>query len=384
MDSSMEQGQLFSADSHVNEPPEVWDRIPANLRVRGPHFVQDPPGLKGLYIVFEGHEPDPVGMTFTAGIDKAEGGIRRVIENFKWEDWRGPWDPKARLSDMDRDGVAMEVLYPSMARNLYTLKGDEIPLQMAAIQAYNDWLQGYCRTAPKRLVGLGLLSALDAEWSVQELIRSRKLGHVGALLPSELPAELSYGDTAFDRLWATAQDMGVPIHFHAGIIQGRDRSRLKTVTDVERGLNSMRRAIVEPLTVLTQLIFGGVLERFPQLRVVLAEYDLCWLHPFLTKMDASLRKSESQTRNAAKFSALPSDYVKRQVYATFQEDRIGVLGAEVFDMLENYMWASDYPHGNSTWPYSRAAIKAQFHGLPDQVQRKLTWENAAKLYATVR
>jgi hypothetical protein len=95
------------------------------LRARGPHFVQDPPGLKGLYLVFEGHEPDPVGMTFTAGIDQAEGGIRKVIENFTWENWRGPWDPVARLNDMDRDGVEMEVLYPSMGRNLYTLKGEE-------------------------------------------------------------------------------------------------------------------------------------------------------------------------------------------------------------------------------------------------------------------
>jgi predicted TIM-barrel fold metal-dependent hydrolase len=378
----MEQIRIFSADSHVNEPPDAWDRIPKNLRTRGPHFVQDPPGFKGLYMVFEGHEPDAVGMTFTAGIDKADGGIRKVIENFKWDDWRGPWDPIARLNDMDRDGVEMEVLYPSMARNLYSLKGDEIPLQKAAIVAYNDWLREYCLAAPKRLVGLSLLSALDAEWSEQEFKRCVKLGHNGVLLPSELPVGLSYADPAFDRLWAMAQDSVMPVHFHAGIIQSKDRSRLKEVTDLERGLNSVRRAILEPLTVLTHLIFGGVLERFPGLRIVLAEYDLCWLHPFLTKMDASLRKSESQTRNSAKFSALPSEYIKRQVYATFQEDRIGVLGAEMFDMLDNYMWASDYPHGNSTWPRSREAIRTQFAGLPNHIKSKLTWDNAARLYGT--
>jgi uncharacterized protein len=276
----------------------------------------------------------------------------------------------------------MEVLYPSMARNLYTLRGDEIPLQKAAIEAYNDWLRDYCRSAPKRLVSLCLLSALDAEWSVQELARSVKLGHKGALLPSDLPTGLSYADPAFERLWSTAHDMDVPVHFHAGIIQGKDRSRLKQVADLERGVNSVRRAILEPLTVLTHLIFGGVLERYPRLRIVFAEYDLCWLHPFLTKMDASLRKSESQTRNSAKFSALPSEYIKRQVYATFQEDRIGVIGAEVFAMLDNYMWASDYPHGNSTWPHSREAIRDQFEGIPNHIQRKLTWENAARFYRT--
>ena len=376
----MEQARFFSADSHVNEPPEAWNRIPQNLRVRGPHFVQDPPGLKGLYIVFEGHEPDPVGMTFTAGADKEEGGIRNVIENFTWDQWRGPWDPVARLGDMDRDGVKMEVLYPSMGRNLYSLKGGELPLQKAGLEAYNDWMLDYCRTAPDRLIGICLLSALDVDWSVQELNRCIKLGHKGALLPSELPDGDSYAEPRFNRLWESAQDLGVPIHFHAGVIQGKDRSRLKEVSKLERGCNSVRRAILEPLTVVTHLIFGGVLERYSRLRIVLAEYDICWVHPFMTKMDASWMKGRSQTRNLSKLSLLPSELLRRQVYITFQEDRIGVLGADVFAMADKYMWASDYPHGNSTWPRSREAVRVQFEGCPPEMVRKLTWENAARLY----
>jgi predicted TIM-barrel fold metal-dependent hydrolase len=331
-------------------------------------------------MVFEGHEPDPVGMTFTAGIDKAGGGIRKVIENFTWENWRGPWDPVARLSDMDRDGVEMEILYPSMGRNLYTLKDEETPLQKAGLYAYNEWLRDYCRAAPKRLIGLGLLSALDIDWSIGELQRCAKLGHKGVLLPSALPEGQSYAAPEFDRLWTVAQDVGFAIHFHASIIQGRDRSRLSIVSDLERGANSVKRAILEPLNLVTHLVFGAVLERFPRLKIVLAEYDLCWLYPFLSKMDASLKKSESQTRNAAKFSALPSEYIRRQVYATFQEDRIGVLGADIFGMADNFMWASDYPHGNSTWPRSREAVTAQFEGLPVGLEKRLTWENAARFY----
>jgi uncharacterized protein len=138
-------------------------------------------------MVFDGHDPDPVGMTFTAGVEKEHGGIRRVIENFRWEDWRGPWDPVARLSDMERDGVTAEVLYPSLARNFYTLKGDEVPLQKAGLKAYNHWIVEYCGTAPKKLISLGLLSALDIEWSVEEMKRCARLGAKGVLLPSALP-----------------------------------------------------------------------------------------------------------------------------------------------------------------------------------------------------
>ena len=88
---------------------------------------------------------------------------------------------------MDLDGVTMEVLYPSMARNFFSLKGEETPLQKAGLVAYNDWLLDYCNVAPKRLLGLCLLSALDVDWSLEEMKRSAKRGHKGAVLPSALP-----------------------------------------------------------------------------------------------------------------------------------------------------------------------------------------------------
>ncbi len=157
-------------------------------------------------------------------------------------------------------------------------------------------------------------------------------------------------------------------------------ARLKVITKLQQGRNAVRRAILEPLTLVTDLVFGGVLDRFPQLRVVLAEYDLSWLHPFLSKMDGTLERARSESPDSPTIAALPSELIKRQVYITFQEDRIGVLGADVFKMADNYMWASDYPHGGSTWPRSREVNQSQFRGLADDIERKLTWENAAKFY----
>lgn len=378
----MDQPRFFSSDSHVNEPPAAWERIPKGLRSRGPHFVQDPPGRKGLFMVFDGHEPDPVGMTFTAGVPKEGGGVRKVVENFKWEDWRGPWDPVARLGDMDRDGVKMEVLYPSMARNFYSLKGEEIPLQKAGLQSYNDWLVEYCNTAPDRLVPLCLLSALDVEWSIDELRRCAKLGHKGAVLPSGLPQGISYADATFDPLWTVAQDMDFPVHFHVNILQGIDRmaARLKVISKLQQGRNAVRRGILEPLTLITDLVFGGALERFPRLRVVFAEYELTWLYPFIGKMDGSVGRARSEAPDSQTIAALPSEVIRRQVYITFQDDRAGVLGAKALQLENNCFWASDYPHGGATWPHSREIIKAQFAGIGDALEKKLTWENAAKFY----
>ena len=378
----MEQPRFFSADSHVNEPPAAWERIPKNLRAHGPHFVQDPQGRKGLYMVFDGHEPDPVGMTFTAGVQKEGGGVRKMIENFTWETWRGPWDPVARLGDMDLDGVKMEVLYPSMARNFYSLKGEEVPLQQAGLQSYNDWLRDYCLAAPDRLIGLGLLSALDVDWSIEEMKRCAKLGHKGVVLPSGLPEGKSYADPEFDPLWTAAQDMDFPVHFHVNILQGSDRmaARLKVISKLQQGRNAVKRGILEPLSLVTDLVFGGVLNRFPRLRFVLAEYELSWLFPFFTKMDGSVARARSETPESATIEALPSESITRQVYVTFQDDRVGVLGSEALNLADNVMWASDYPHGGATWPHSKEIVKAQFAGVSDEVEKKLTWKNAAKFY----
>jgi predicted TIM-barrel fold metal-dependent hydrolase len=378
----MDEATNFSADSHVNEPPAAWERIPKQLRAHGPHFVQDPPGRKGLYMVFDGHEPDPVGMTFTAGVEKEGGGVRRVIENFKWENWRGPWDPLARLSDMDLDGVKMEVLYPSMARNFYSLKGEEVPLQQAGLRSYNDWLCDYCAAAPDRLLGLGLLSALDLEWSIDEMKRCMKLGHKGVVLPSGLPDGMSYADPEFDRLWAVAQDLDCPIHFHVNILQGRDRmaARMKVITQLQQGRNAVRRAILEPLALLTDLVFGGVLNRFPKLRFVFAEYELSWLYPFFAKMDGSVARARSEAPESPTIEALPSECIRRQVFITFQDDRVGVLGSQALNLVDNVMWASDYPHGGATWPHSKDIIKAQFQGVSDEIRGNLTWKNAARFY----
>jgi predicted TIM-barrel fold metal-dependent hydrolase len=376
---------LFSADSHVNEPEAAWERIPKSLREHGPHFVQNPDGKKGLYIVFDGHEPDPVGMTFTAGVGRDRGGVQKVIENFTWDQWKGPWEPNARMGDMDKDGVQVEVLYPSMARNLYSLSGQEVPLQLAGVSSYNDWLAEYCAVSPKRLLGVGLLSPLDVGWSVKEMERCAKLGHKGVLLPSGLPADMNYADPRFEPIWQAAESMNFPMHFHINIVQGADRmaTRLKAISMHRTGQNAVKRAILEPLHLITDLVFGLVLDKHPKMRVVLAEYDLAWLLPFMTKMDGSVRRVQSENPHAPKMSALPSETVRRQVYITFQDDPAGVAGAAAIGLLDNCLWASDYPHGGSTWPNSKEVVRVQGQMVGEAAIKKLAWQNAADFYAVV-
>ena len=157
-------------------------------------------------------------------------------------------------------------------------------------------------------------------------------------------------------------------------------ARLKVITKLQQGRNAVRRGILEPLTLITDLVFGGVLNRFPRLRFVFAEYELSWIFPFYCKMDGSVARARSEAPESPTVEALPSECIRRQVFITFQDDRAGVLGSQALNLADNMMWASDYPHGGATWPNSRKIIEAQFSGVPQQVERKLTWGNAAKFY----
>jgi predicted TIM-barrel fold metal-dependent hydrolase len=378
----MELNGFFSADSHVNEPEAAWDRIPKDLRERGPHFIQDPPGKKGLYICFEGHEPDPVGQTFLAGTGRAPEIVKDTIENFTWDKWPGPWDPTARPADMDLDGVKIEVLYPSMARNFYSLRGEETPLQLAGIQAYNDWILEYCAAVPDRLYAIAILSVLDIGWSVKEMQRCAKMGHKGAMLPAGLPDGVSLADPAFEPLWAAAEDMDFPIHFHINIRQSTDRKvdERQEGGMLKVGKRVVSRAVYEGAELMTALLFGLVLENHPRLRVVFAEYELTWMLPFMTRMDGNARRYGLEYPEIPHMTASPSETIRRQVYFTFQNDPAGIAGAQALGLLDNCMWASDYPHGGATWPNSQEIVETQLGGLDTETAQKLVWGNAASFY----
>jgi uncharacterized protein len=212
--------------------------------------------------------------------------------------------------------------------------------------------------------------------------RCAKLGHKGVLLPAGLPDDMSYADPEFEPLWDAVEKIGMPIHFHINVVQGSDRmaTRLGQITMRDVGNRAVRRTILEALTLVKDLVFGMVLDKHPRMRVVFAEYDLAWILPFMTKMDGSVRRAQSENTHIPKMSALPSETIKRQVYITFQEDPAGLAGALATGLVDNCMWASDYPHGGSTWPKSKEVIQSQISGLSEAVAKKLTWGNAARLY----
>jgi predicted TIM-barrel fold metal-dependent hydrolase len=360
--------RILSADSHVVEPADVWTaRIDARFRNRAPHVIDHLGSRRGDFFVAEGLTPFPVAAFAVAGVDprdyreKMQGGYPGVRPS--------AWDPAERVKDQEHDGVLAEVLYPSLAMQLFQL--EDGALRAACFRAYNDWLAQYCAHEPRRLAGIALVALDEPAEGARELERAVRKGLRGAMIWGEQPAERPYGDPAYDRFWSAAQELGTPVSLH--ILTERkpagDRS-----TGVMTYYPSLHHGVQKSLA---GLIFGGVLERFPRLQVVSVENDIGWIPHFLQRLDHSYEKYRYLEKQA--IPRPPSDYFHRQVRATFQDDRVGVVTRE-FIGVENLMWASDFPHSDSTWPRSREVIERDFAGVPEDEVRMIVADNTAKLY----
>jgi predicted TIM-barrel fold metal-dependent hydrolase len=366
----MAEYRIISADSHFVEPPNMWaERIDKKFRDRAPHTVRGLNGKEGEFFVCENINPFPVAAFFGAGVPSQE-----LPEHNKKGFESAPasvWDPAARIKDQDLDGVRAEVIYTSMGMPLYGL--DDAELRAACFRAYNDWAMEYCSYDPQRLIALGLITLEDIDASVQELQRIAKKGMRGAMIWAEAPSDRPYNHPDYDPFWAAAQDLGMKLSLH--ILTGRRG----TGVDFFSG-NLLLQGVTlhhEVERSLAVFVLGGVLERFPNLKLVSAENDVAWMAYFMWRMDMGHARLSALC--PAPLSMKPSEYIKRQVYATFINEPVFLSELHRYGP-DNVMWSSDYPHTAAIWPRSQQFIKETFSGLSEEDRRKIVHDTAARLY----
>ncbi|MBP8310580.1 MAG: amidohydrolase [Burkholderiaceae bacterium] len=371
---------MISADGHVDLiwlPPDLFtSNASAPLRDRMPYVEQGPTGARwvsrnggqfGLvngmgsggrpYVPGQIHRSDR--MASTGLYDDGKKGIRRLTE------------PSLRLGDQDLDGVQAEVLYGVLGSS-GRLNDPEAAVEMLRI--YNDWLHDFCSASPDRLIGLANIPSHDMEAAVSEVKRAAARG-VRGIDVANRPDMIPLYDEFYEPLWRIAAETGLPVHFHT--IGGRSPDYTKMNAKVAR------RAFATHITgfqmhmniMLMQLIYSGALERHPNLKVVIGEAGLGWIPYVLQHMDMEW---EDQFKDL-ELTMKPSDYWRRQCYATYQSDPIGI---KLLDDLgeDNVMWGSDFPHPDGIWPDSREFVARELGHLPPDTRRKLVCDNAAKLY----
>ena len=372
--------RIISADDHIDLqwlPKDLWQtRVPAQWRERAPKVVDTADGPS--WVCGNDRWDSWGGRKGAAG---AQGGRRTAIE-------RGgvlepgvlrPTTTALRLADMDRDGIDATVMYGPIVPLLIA----DPELRKVCYRAYNDWLAQFCATAPERLIGAGLIPIDDPASAADEIRSLRKIGlRTGMFLAARV--ELPLWDDAWEPFWEAAAETGIPIGFHLG---GGLRTVAVSGPKAAKAGNMGVRVSCSTLQMdepLAAVIFSGALERYPSLKIVLAETGIGWLPYMLERMDDTHRKfldAEEywRTHGGLALTMSPSAYCRRQVWATFQTDHAGL---RMLDALgdDRVMWASDYPHADATWPESQHAIADNFKNVPHASRRRILCDNARELY----
>jgi predicted TIM-barrel fold metal-dependent hydrolase len=358
----MPDHRIYSCDDHLDMnavPPTLWtDRVPSKHREVVPHVVEKSK-LK-LWVV----DGKPVSVSGRYdGIDTAIDRAGVEDDGFRAS------TPSLRLGDMERDGIWASVVYGPTALFRHPLE-DPALIQLC-VRAWNDWAaEEFNAHAPDRLFALPDLPGTSAEDAAAELERCIGLGHRGAMINA---FDTDIAAPEWDRLWAVAAESQTPISFHIG---GGTR-----LDPRKRGWYIAGFAAIAPMQmdeILSTLVFSGVLERHPRLRVVLAESGVGWVPYMVARMDATFEK-HCVPHPEYSIETKPSELFARQVFATFEEEP---LGPELIPLLspDNFMWACDYPHPDSTWPHSREAIDHALGKLGEEAVAKITGGNCKALY----
>jgi predicted TIM-barrel fold metal-dependent hydrolase len=372
----MAEYQLISSDSHVYEPQDLWTaRIESKFKDRAPGIIRQD---DGDWWYCDGRKVAGTGAGSQTG--RRFENPDELSRTDRFEHVRqGGYIPEARIKDMDLDGVAAEVVYPTIGFLLYNMVADS-QLLTACFNAYNDWLAEFCNACPDRLKGVALINLDDVQEGVTELQRARKIGLVGALITAYPRIDRPFSSSEYDPFWAVAQDLDMPLGMHIATYRpGPDQ--LRGFQDVDK-LSAAFLANADHWVrmSLADMIFSGVFERYPRLKVGTVEQELSWIPHFLDRIDYTYtQRARRAYWHRFKADVLPSDFFHQNVFCSFQEDALGIRDRTIIG-VDNLMWGSDYPHQESTWPKSRQILEKILDGVPEEEKVKIAGGNVARVY----
>ncbi len=358
---------IISADSHITEPPNTYvDYIDPKFKERAPRMVRDE--RKGDLFVIEGlSRPIPMGLVAAAGKPAEE----LTAFGVKFEEMhRGGWDPNARLAEQDRDGVAAEIIYPTVGMLLCNHK--DYDYKKACFDAYNRWVAEYCSAHLDRLIGVGQTAMRSVEEGIEDLRQIKALGLKGVMMSGNPQVE-DYDSPIYDPFWEAAIDLELPLSFH--ILTSRDDNIGRA-----RGprLNSFLSIIRGNQDIIGMLILSGVFERHPRLKIACVEADAGWVPHYMYRMDHAYDRHRYWLK-AGTITKMPSDYFRENIYLTFQDDWVAFQMKDMCN-IRRLMWANDFPHSDSTWPWSQELLKKHTANMTEQEKNWVLHDNVAELY----
>jgi predicted TIM-barrel fold metal-dependent hydrolase len=333
-----------SADSHVWEPPKLWEEnLPNHMKSRGPRV--DRREKHDVYIVDNEEvifmKPDMLDAISPPGMLNLD----------------------LRMADLDEQGIWAEVVFASTGLWMTVMKDRE--LQRESARVWNDWAYADMIKRSERYLPAAMLSSLSPEDASAEVKRVAKLGFKALAFPTTLPAPLEYNAKEWDLVWAVAEEAGMVVTFHVGT----GTSELVVTRGPGGALINYWETTVPAQRCVVHLVSSGALDRFPKLKLMTAEAGASWMPALGDRLDEAFRQHARWMQ--PKLTRTPSEILKTQVYSSFQHDETAIPTV-VYTDYKNVLWGSDYPHLEGTFPHTQEVLHNLFKEVPDDVRHRVT------------
>ncbi|HEY1934746.1 MAG TPA: amidohydrolase family protein [Acetobacteraceae bacterium] len=364
---------VIDADGHILEPLNLWiDYIDPKYRDAAPKLIRDADGKQRL-LVGDQVLGSKKGLGALGGVGARDGTV--VDDAMEYEQGRkGGFDPHARIPDMDLDGIDAAFLYPSIG--LFAGAVTDPPTAAAMARAYNRWLADYCKPYPDRLFGVAMIPMQSVDLAIEEMRYARQeLGFRGAFLrPNPYNGKMIHHPD-YEPFWTAAEELDMSIGFHeggnSGMVQvGMDRFET-------RGARHIITHTMEMMLACMAVIWGGVCERHPKVRIAFLESGGGWIAPWLDRMD---RHFDDVGFNDSGLTTRPSELFRRNCWIAFEPVE-GCLGALVdYVGPDKILWATDYPHPDGFFPGAPAKVRALLGNAPAATQAAVMAGGAKGFY----
>jgi predicted TIM-barrel fold metal-dependent hydrolase len=366
-------GTIVSVDDHVVESPDIFEgRFAKKFADQAPRVVDTENG--GQAWLWTDKLLPNVGFNAVAGRPRNE----HTFEPSRFDHMRkGAWDAKARLGDMDLNGVWASLCFPSFLPGFVgqrlTLWPDDEELALATMRAYNDWhLEAWCGTDPDRLIPQQIAWLRDPVVAAEEIRRNAERGFK-AVTFSEAPHKLGL-PTIHSGYWepffAACAETETVISLHVGSAG----ETVSTSTDAPIGVIGALFA-ASSFTSSVDWLYSGVAVRHPNIKICMSEGGIGWVGAVIDRID---HLNERQNE-AGVVPEINSDVFRRNFWFCALDDPSGFLTKDIIG-IDNILVESDYPHSDSTWPNTQALLHKHLVDVPVEEQRKIYWENAVKLF----
>ncbi|CAN5755902.1 amidohydrolase family protein [soil metagenome] len=384
---------IVSVDDHVVEPPHLFETwLPARYQDRGPkplraglgqmfysggkyQITMDPEGPPCDWWIYEDLKFPLKRHIASVGFDRDD----MTLSAITYDEMRpGCYDPKARLEDMDVNGVEASLSFPTFPRfcGQTFLEADDREVAMACVRAYNDWMvEEWCGDSGGRLIPLCLIPLWDAGEAAAEVVRNAERG-VRAVCFSEIPPYLdlpSVHTDYWDPFFAACQDTGTVVCMHIG-----SSSQMPSASPAAPHAVQATLSFGNAMASLSAFLFSGVLVRFPTLKLAYSEGQIGWIPYILERADDVWREHRAWGGVRDIVPEAPSTYYYRQVFGCFFRDHHGVESLARVG-VDNTTFETDYPHTDSTWPHTREVAAELMAGLDAETVYKLMRGNAIRM-----